>query len=111
MSGSIPEIRSEYSPSYKRINVAGFFGGISPSGVEAAVYSQEKIVDKVIASEPPNPSRMALKRTIECELVIDPMEMKSIHLWLTEKIKEYEQLFGTIPSPEEIQSKRTRPKS
>ncbi len=105
---SIPEIRGEYSSTYKKIHVAGIFGGITPSGVEGAVYSQEKVIDKAIESEPPNPNRMVIKRTVECELVIDPMEMKSIHLWLGEKIIEYEKIFGTIPSPEEIESRRRR---
>jgi hypothetical protein len=34
--------------------------------------------------------------------------MKSIHKWLEDKIKEYERLFGQIPSPEEVESRARR---
>ena len=107
MSG-IPEIESEYSPTYKRINVAGMFGGILPSGLEAIVYSEERRVAKVLQSEPLNAARATVKRTVEVELIIDPLQMKAILNWLGTKIAEYEKLFGRIPSPEELDSRSKR---
>jgi hypothetical protein len=107
MSG-IPEIYSKYSDQYRRIYVADIFGGIVPAGVEATVYSEERDIEKAIESVPINATRTRIKRTIECELLIDPMQMKSIHNWLGQKIKDYEQAFGTIPSPEEVESRRKR---
>lgn len=107
MSG-IPEIRSEYSESFKRINVGGIFGGIAPSGIEVSIYSEERRIDKVLETEPLSSNRMTVKRTVEVELIIDPMQMKSIHKWLESKIKEYETVFGHIPSPEEVESRGRR---
>jgi hypothetical protein len=107
MSG-IPEIQTEYSSTYKRINVGGIFGGITAGGVEAIVYSEERRAERVLETEPISPNRMTIKRTTELELIIDPMQMVAIHRWLGNKIEEYQRIFGHIPSPEEIESKSRR---
>jgi len=104
----LPEIKSEYSPNFKRINVNGIFGGVRPNGVEAIIYSEQNDIEKVLETQPLSANRTIIKRIIECELLIDPMQMKSIHKWLTEKIKDYEELIGPIPSPEEVQSRAKR---
>lgn len=109
MSG-IPEIKSEYSPTFKRINVNGIFGGVRPSGVEAVIYSEQNDITKVLETQPLSANRIVVKRTIECELIIDPMQMKSVLKWLTDKVKDYEELIGPIPSPEEVQSRQKRSK-
>lgn len=108
MSSGIPEIQGETSPSYKRVLVTGLFGSIQPFGLQAMVYSTQQIIDKVIASEPLSPNRTVIKRTVECELIMDPMQMKSVYQWLGQKIAEYEHLFGKIPSPEEVESRARR---
>ena len=36
------------------------------------------------------------------------LQMKSAQKWLEDSIKEYERLFGPIPSPEELESKTRR---
>lgn len=105
---SLPEFKSEYSPTYKRINVGGLFGKIHPVGLQGFVYSEELLIDKVLATEPVSPNRAMIKRTVECELIIDPMQMKSIQRWLNQKIAEYEKIFGQIPSPEEVESRARR---
>ena len=51
---------------------------------------------------------MVLKRVVECELIFDPMQMKTFHKWLGTKIEEYEKVFGHIPSPEELESRTRR---
>jgi hypothetical protein len=40
---------------------------------------------------------MILKRVVECELIFDPMQMKTFHKWLGTKIEEYENVSGRIP--------------
>lgn len=104
----MPEIESEYSSGYKRIAVAGIFGGTRPFGVEAVLYSERMDVKKTLETQPLEPNRITIKRIIECELHIDPMQMKSMHKWLDAKIKEYEKMFGPIPSPEEVASRTRR---
>ena len=107
MSG-LPEIETETSSTYKRIPIAGLFGGPRPGGVHAILYSETMNAQKTLMTQPPEPQRIILKRVIECELIIDPLQMKSIYKWLGEKIKEYETLYGPIPSPEEIESRSRR---
>ena len=103
-----PEFSSRTSDNHKRIIVAGVYGGPRAFGLEATLYSEESDFQKVIESQPPNPGRTIIKRTIETTLIIDPLQMKSVHKWLGDNIKEYERLFGTIPSPEELESKSRR---
>lgn len=102
---STPEISSEYASDYKKVFVAGIFGGTRAFGVEAVLYSETTDVTKVLQTQPLNPNRAVVKRIAECELVMDPLQMKSTYQWLGNKIKEYERLFGPIPSPEELDSK------
>ncbi len=91
---------------FKRIIVAGVFGTVQPLDLEIAIYSEERKIDRVITTEPMSTKRMMLKRIVECELIFDPMQIKTFHKWLGNKIEEYENVFGHIPSPEELQ--RTR---
>lgn len=107
MSG-VPKFQSEYSSTYKRINVTGIFGGIIPGGLEAIVFSEERRAELALETQPISSDRMTIKRTIEAELLIDPMQMKAINRWLGEKIKEYEKIFGPIPSSEEVERRSTR---
>ena len=39
-------------------------------------------------------------RILECRLLIDPINLKSIARWLTEKVNEYEEQYGNIPPVE-----------
>lgn len=103
-----PEIESEYSPNYRRINVAGIFGGIVPGGLDGIAYSEERRIDKVLKSENLSAARMSIKRVAEVGLIFDPMQMKATHKWLGDKITEYEKVFGRIPSPEEVDNKSRR---
>lgn len=108
MSG-MPVIESEESSDHKRIHVAGVFGGAGPGGVSALVYSERLDAVNALKTPQPEPQRIVLKRTIECELLLDPQQLKNLHVWLEGKIKEYETLFGRIPSPEEVASRANRP--
>jgi len=104
----IPDIESKRSESYRIINVAGIFGGIRPSGVEAVIYSETQDITKVLRTQPLDPTKIIVSRIAECELVIDPVQLKSIQLWINQKVADYEKVFGKIPSPEEIESRRGR---
>lgn len=104
MSG-LPEFVGETSPSFKKIIVDGVIGNVDSIGLEMLVYSTQRLVDKALESEPIAFNRMKFSRTAECELVMSPTQLKSVYLWLQQKLEEYEAIFGKIPSPEEIQSK------
>lgn len=106
----IPKIYSEYSDKFKRIYVADVLGTIMPGGLEVTVYSEESDVKEALETQPISSNQIKVKRIIECDLIINPMEMKSIHKWLGTKIEAYEKAFGPIPSPEEVQSRLKRKK-
>lgn len=103
----MPDIDGEYSPTYKRINVGGIVGGIFSGGLEAVLYTEERRMDKVIATQPISPHKFTVKRTIEVSVIMDPIQAKAIYQWLGNNIAEYEKIFGRILSPEELES-RTR---
>ena len=104
----VPEIKSGTSDTHKRILVAGVFGGARSYGLEVTVYSEQGDYERVLESQPLNPARHIVRRTIEATLVIDPMQMKSIHDWLGKNMAEYERMFGKIPSPEEVRDRSMR---
>ena len=104
----LPEIKSDTSSTHKRILVAGVFGGARSYGLEVTVYSEQGDYERVLESQPPNPARNILRRTIETTLVLDPMQIKTIHEWLGKNMAEYERMFGKIPSPEEVRDRSMR---
>lgn len=101
----MPEIKGETSPQFRRIIADGIFGHIDSLGLDAIVYSEHDVIDKVLETAPLSAHRATIKRVAEVELILSPMQMKATLLWLENKIKEYEALFGRIPSPEEVQSR------
>jgi hypothetical protein len=75
------------------------------------VYSQRGVYDQVIASDPLALVKKRVKRIAECELIMNPSQLKSLYISLGDKLKEYEDYFGNIPSPEELKSKSNARKS
>ena len=71
---------------------------------EVVLYSEQLEVAKALSSVqtimPPSVSR-----TLECRLIIDPFQAKSIAQWLTAQVNAFEKQFGHIPSTEELQEK------
>ena len=100
-----PEIISEYSKDFRRIFLAGIYGHVSQSGLEAVVYSEETYIDEVLKTPGLNKEKVKIKRIAECNMIIDPSQMKAIHNWLGEKIEEYEHIFGDILPPDQIVKK------
>lgn len=101
----MPEIKGETSPDYRRVIANGIFGHIDSLGLNAIIYSEYRIIDKALESPMLAPNRAIIKRVAEFELIMSPMQMKTTQIWLERKIKEYEALFGKIPSPEELDSR------
>src|SRR5918998_4184515 len=105
---NFPEFKSETSENYKIVNVGGIAGSINAGGLEAIIYSEQKVFDEALKSPIVNSNRVYIKRMMEINLRIDPVILVSIHNWLGEKIKEYEKIFSKIPSPEEIENKANK---
>src|SRR5919107_2392859 len=105
MSGvNIPEIEAKEHPNYRTINVNGVFGGLKGMYFEVVVISDELKATKALSTSTASENPI-LNRTLECRLVIDPLQAKSIAQWLTAHVSEYEKRFGRIPSAEELQDK------
>jgi hypothetical protein len=100
-----PEIEGETSPTFRRVVVDGVFGHVDSIGLSALLYSEYSIIDKVLETAILSPHRAKIKRVAEMEVIMSPMQMKATYCWFEKKIKEYEALFGKIPSPEEVQTR------
>lgn len=70
-------------------------------GTEIFLYSQYLDPVKPLESLQFEPIDLPkYSRILECRLIIDPINLKSIARWLMEKVKEYEEQFGNIPPVE-----------
>ena len=98
----LPEIQSETSENFRRIVVGGIFGSVDSIGLLATVYSEFVSIEKALKSQNIDGKNATVKRIAEFQLVISPTSLKSIHEWITRKIIEYENLFGKIPTQEEL---------
>jgi hypothetical protein len=105
------EIEAETSSDYRRIVIGDVIVSIDSGGLKMLVYSQRGVYDQVIASDPLALVKKRVKRIAECELIMNPSQLKSLYISLGDKLKEYEDYFGNIPSPEELKSKSNARKS
>jgi hypothetical protein len=105
-SDDIPKprvIRVVTSPDFRTIIADRFYGiTIDSMGLRTNVISECNDIENVINTEEIKNEEPNLVRTVECELLIKPQQMKAFHVWLGHKIEDYEAMYGTIPSPEEV---------
>ena len=84
--------------------MGGVYGTQMGMRFEVIIYSEHLDATKALASPQENiPPKVT--RTLECRLVIDPFQAKSIAQWLTAHVNAFENQYGHIPSPEELQQK------
>jgi hypothetical protein len=82
--------------------VNGVFGGHRPGFFEAVVYTDEMMADEALSKAPPLSEKVKIRRILQCRLIMDPIQAKSLFNWLSNHIKEYEKLFGKIVLPSEL---------
>ena len=99
------KIQATTSPNFRRIIADRFYGGLDSIGLKAIIFSERSDIENVINTEETNKQQAVLLRTIECELIIKPEQMKALHVWLGDKIEDYEAMYGKIPSPEEVDTR------
>jgi hypothetical protein len=97
-----PEIQVKEHPNFRTINVNGVFGGARGMYFDIVLFSDESKVGSALSTIRTAPERTTINRTLECRLIIDPLNAKAISQWLMLSIAEYEKQFGRIPSPEEL---------
>src|SRR5690348_14256433 len=94
----IPQVDVQEHPNFRTITVGGLYGLLNEGHYEIYLYSQYFDPVKPLGkfdSSSAYPTRYS--RILECRLQIDPINLKSIARWLTEKVNEYEEQFGNIP--------------
>lgn len=79
---SAPPIEVRRDELYRTIIVSGIFGGHRPGVFEAIVYTDEMDAEEALGSAQPLKERIKIQRTLQCRLVIDPVQAKSIAKWL-----------------------------
>jgi len=82
--------------NYRTIIVSGLFGGHRPGFFEAVLYTDEMVADEALKTGAGEPTKVYIRRTLQCRLLLDPVQAKSIAKWLTGYISEYEKTFGKI---------------
>ena len=92
--------------SYRTIVVNGVFGGHRPGFFEAIIYTDEMVADEALSSMPPSPEKVKIRRILQCRLIMDPIQAKSLLNWLSNHISEYEKKFGRIPIPSEAKQEK-----
>lgn len=97
-------IRTQYAQTYKNIPVSAFYANSSDKGFEITAYVDEEDFTPPPV-EIPAPGTIFVKRTIETRLTISPTQTKALYTLLGNQIKAYEEIFGTIPTLEELQAK------
>lgn len=110
-SENLPQIDVKEHPDFRTINVNGVFGGPRGMYFEVTLYSDEVKTGQALSTFEISPHKATISRTLECRLIIDPLQAKSIAQWLTRHITEYEKKFGRIPLPDELQNKPESPES
>lgn len=96
-----PQVKVQEHPNFRTITVGGLYGLLNGAHYEIYLYSQYFDPGKPLETFDSSftyPNRY--NRILECRLLIDPINAKSIARWLTEKVNEYEEQFGNIPSTE-----------
>lgn len=76
--------------------------------MKAIIFSEQNDIENVINKEPLDPQSIKIVRTIECELIIKPEQMKALFVWLKNKIEDYEAMYGVIPSPEQVEARMNK---
>jgi hypothetical protein len=105
MSAAIPpEIEVKEHPNFRTINVGGVYGMPVGMRFEVVLYSEQLEVARALSSVQ-TPMPPSVSRILECRLIIDPFQAKSIAQWLTAQVNAFEKQFGHIPSAEELQEK------
>lgn len=100
-----PKIVVEKDEQYRDVIVNGVFGGIRPGYLEVLVYTDKMVGDEALTDIPPAPEKIYVTRVVQCRLVIDPVQAKSIAEWLTRQVLNYESAFGKIATPEDFGKK------
>ena len=87
------EIESGTSEDFRRIVVSGMMGNVDSLGLLATIFSEYIDVQEALRQPSIQASNTKVKRTAECQLIITPVVLQSIHNWIGKKLEEYQTLY------------------
>lgn len=91
------KVETARAEDYKTIIVDGVFGGSRSGLFEMICYTDELSAEEALGSIIPDGSKIYIKRTLRCRLVLTPIQAKALLNWLTQSLGQYEKQFGKIP--------------
>ena len=102
---SLPDVETEMHDAYRVMFVNQMHGGPRNQFIELDLVTEVSNFEPAIKSLQPNYAKNVIKRIIQSKVIIPPMDFKAMAIFFNNTIKQYEQIHGTIPSPEEIANK------
>jgi hypothetical protein len=94
------KVETKRAQDFKTVIVDGIFGGSRAGLFEMVCYTDELNAEEALASLVPDGSKVNIKRTLECRLVLTPIQAKGMLDWLSQSLDQYENQFGKIPAIE-----------
>jgi len=100
------KVETKRADDFKTIIVDGVFGGTRAGLFEMVCYSDELNAEEALASIIPDGSKVNVKRTLECRLVLTPIQAKGLLNWLSQSLDQYEKQFGKVPVVEQPKNEK-----
>lgn len=97
-----PKIVVEEHEGYRTIIQSGIIGGHRPGFIEYVVYTDEVVTNESLSTVPPDPTKVTIKRTLQCRLFMTAIEAKNLLSWLTNHVHQYENTYGKIVRPADL---------
>jgi hypothetical protein len=94
-----PKIALQKHETYRTIFQTGLFGGPRPGYFEWIIYTDEMVADDALGPIPPDPTKSYIKRTLQCSIMMTPIQAKNLVDLLGQQITQYEKTFGKIALP------------
>ena len=93
-----PKFEDVNSSDYKSIFSTGVFGTLDPNGGRI-IFFIDHIVPITSNDPVPGASKIdKIKREYLTEVHMTPTQFKVLAMWMNSHVKQYEELFGTIPT-------------
>ena len=93
------KIETSIHPYYRTILAGNLFAALRNGQFEFDVISESVDIEPTLSTEIADFTKSRLKRTIECKLVVSPLQLKAWIPFFQNHIDQYEAAFGSINLP------------
>ena len=100
-----PDISAIHSDTYKEIHVTGQVVQTGYDGLRLTVLHDVPDLTDTLKGDTFKVSKIIINRQIECTLYLPPQMLKAWARAFEVELKRYEQTYGRILSPEEVEQK------